>query len=353
LIDNAIKLLTGGGVLSRTGARDTMDAIMSGDASPTQISAVLVALRMRGESPPELAGFAEGMRAHVLPVNATRTDIVDTAGTGGDGADTFNISTTAALVAAAAGAAVAKHGNRAVSSSSGSADVLEALGFDIELPSARVAASIDQLGFGFMFAPLHHPAMKYAAPVRRELGIRTVFNLLGPLTNPAGARRQVIGVYEPELVPLMGAVLGELGVERALVVHGAGGVDELTTLGPNTACLIEGTEVRDVQIDPATLGFETGSLSELRGGTGAQNATRTRSILMGEQGLARDTVVLNAAAALYMAGVTDDLAHGCDAAEGAIADGRANSRLEELIQFSNRTDDNDAARATPDTGASA
>ena len=329
-----------------------MDVIMSGGASPTQISAVLVALRMRGESATELAGFAEGMRAHVLPVNATRTDVVDTAGTGGDGANTFNISTTAALVAAAAGAAVAKHGNRAVSSASGSADVLEALGFNVELPSARVAASIDQLGFGFMFAQLHHPAMKHAAPVRRELGIRTVFNLLGPLTNPAGARRQVIGVYDPSLVPLLGAVLGELGVERALVVHGAGGVDELTTLGPNTACLVQGTDVREMQIDPTALGFETGSLSALRGGSSTENAEHTRSILMGEQGLAKDTVVLNAGAALYMAGVADDLAGGCDAAEGAIADGRANRRLEELIQFSNQTTENDAATANSDAGAS-
>ena len=262
LIASAIELLTRGRSLEREAARATMDGIMTGQATPAQIAAVLIALRMKGETPTELAGFAEGMRAHVLPVHASRPDLIDTAGTGGDGANTFNISTTAALVAASAGAAVAKHGNRAVSSASGSADLLEALGFEVELPAERVAASIDELGFGFMFAPLHHPAMKHAAPVRRELGVRTVFNLLGPLTNPAGARRQLIGVYAPELVPLIASVLAELGgVERALVVHGAGGVDELTTLGPNRACLVEGGNVRNYDVDPASLGFEPGELA--------------------------------------------------------------------------------------------
>ncbi len=350
MIETAIGRLTSGETLERNAARTTMDAIMSGRASPVEISAVLVALRMRGETPEELAGFAEGMRAHVLPVHATKTNLVDTAGTGGDGAATFNISTTAALVAAAAGAAVAKHGNRAVSSASGSADVLEALGFEVELPAERVAASIDELGFGFMFAPLHHPAMKHAAPVRRELGIRTVFNLLGPLTNPAGARRQVIGVYEPALVPLMGAVLGELGVERALVVHGAGGIDELTTLGRNSACLVEGDDVRSLDIDPATLGFPAGTLESLRGGTAVTNADRTRAILGGEPGGARDTVVLNAAAALYAAGVTASLADGCDAASSAIDDGRASRRLAELIAFSRASVDDETTTAATSSG---
>jgi len=315
-----------------------MDAIMSGEATPAQISAVLVALRMKGETPHELAGFAEGMRAHVRPVEATRADLTDTAGTGGDGANTFNISTTAALVAAAAGAAIAKHGNRAVSSASGSADVLEALGFEVELPAARVAESIDKLGFGFMFAPLHHPAMKHAAAVRRELGIRTVFNLLGPLTNPAGAERQVIGVYAPELVPLMASVLAELGVERALVVHGAGAIDELTTLGPNRACLVEGSHARGYDIDPSGLGFEPGDAAALQGGSASENANRTRAILAGESGTAADTVVLNAAAALFVAGTVRTLGDGCLAARSAILGGAATARLEELIAFSNASD---------------
>ena len=334
MIASAIELLSRGDSLEREAARATMDGIMSGQATPAQIAAVLVALRMKGETPSELAGFAEGMREHVMPVRPSRPDLIDTAGTGGDGANTFNISTTAALVAAAAGAAVAKHGNRAVSSASGSADVLEALGFDVELPAERVAASIDELGFGFMFAPLHHPAMKHAAPVRRELGIRTVFNLLGPLTNPAGARRQLIGVYAPELVPLIATVLAELGVERALVVHGAGGVDELTTLGPNRACLVENGKVRNYDVDPASFGFEPGEPADLAGGSASENAARTRAILEGETGSASDTVVLNSAAALLVAGKVRTLGDGCLSARAAIVGGATAARLDELIAFS-------------------
>jgi anthranilate phosphoribosyltransferase len=274
------------------------------------------------------------MRTHVLPVRPARADLVDTAGTGGDGARTLNISTTSALVAAAAGAAVAKHGNRAVSSSSGSADLLEALGFDLDMAPERIATSIDTLGFGFMFAPRHHPAMKHAAPVRRELGIRTVFNLLGPLTNPAGARRQVIGVYAPELVPLMASVLVELGVDRALVAHGAGDIDELTTLGVNRARLVEGAEVRDFDVDPAELGLVQGTMADLAGGTGADNARRAREILAGARGAAADTVVLNAGATLFVAGRAATLEEGCALARAAIDDGAAGRRLDELIAFS-------------------
>ncbi len=223
MIQPALARLLDGHDLDRDEARSVMDEIMRGEATPAQIGGFLVALRLKGETADEITGCAEAMREHVLAVRPKRDDLVDTAGTGGDGAGTFNISTAAALVAAAAGAGVAKHGNRAVSSSSGSADVLEALGFDLELPPERITRSIDELGFGFLFAPTHHPAMRHAAPVRRELAARTVFNVLGPLTNPAGARAQVVGVYAPELVPTIARVLAHLGARRAFVVHGAGG----------------------------------------------------------------------------------------------------------------------------------
>jgi anthranilate phosphoribosyltransferase len=227
VIQEAISRLLDGHDLDAAEARAAMDEIMSGEATPSQTAGFLVALRAKGETVEEIAGCAEGMRAHVVSVTPERDDLVDTAGTGGDGARTLNISTAAALVAAAAGAGVAKHGNRAVSSASGSADVLEALGFDLELEPRRIAQSIDELGFGFIFAPAHHPGFRHAAPVRRELGVRTVFNVLGPLTNPAGARAQIVGVYSTELAPVIAEVLCRLGTHRAFVVHGAGGIDEL------------------------------------------------------------------------------------------------------------------------------
>ena len=233
-----------------------MDTIMSGEATPGQIGGFLVALRLKGETADEIAGCAEAMRAHVIAVHPPRDDLVDTAGTGGDGAGTFNISTAAALVAAAAGAGVAKHGNRSVSSASGSADVLEELGFQLDLPPERIARSIDELGFGFLFAPTHHPAMKHAAPVRRELAARTVFNVLGPLTNPAGARAQVVGVYAPELVRMIADVLAQLGARRAFVVHGAGGIDELSPAGPNLVCEVLDGDVPRREIDPLELGVD-------------------------------------------------------------------------------------------------
>src|SRR5215475_10376259 len=265
MIQPAIAELMDGRDLSQEGARDVMRSIMDGDATPGQIGAVLVALRLKGETADEIAGCAEAMREHVLVVRPARTDLVDTAGTGGDGAGTFNISTAAALVAAAAGAGVAKHGNRAVSSSSGSADVLEALGFTLELPPQRIEQSIDELGFGFLFAPTHHPAMKYAAPVRRELAARTVFNVLGPLTNPAGARAQVVGVYDAGIARTIADALVQLDARRAYVVHGAQGIDELSPAGPNLVCEVDAGRVREYELDPLDLGVERCDPAELRG----------------------------------------------------------------------------------------
>src|SRR5438034_1979111 len=267
MIQSAIAELMDGRDLSQEGARDVMRSIMDGEATPGQIGAFLVALRIKGETADEIAGCAEAMREHVLVVRPVRSDLVDTAGTGGDGARTLNISTGAALVAAAAGAGVAKHGNRAVSSACGSADVLEALGFELELPPARIARSIDELGFGFLFAPAHHPGFRHAAPVRRELATRTVFNVLGPLTNPASARAQIVGVYSPELVRTIAEVLARLGARRAFVVHGAGGIDELSPAGPNLVCEVVEGRVLEREIDPRELGIAPCDPADRRGGT--------------------------------------------------------------------------------------
>jgi anthranilate phosphoribosyltransferase len=274
------------------------------------------------------------MRDHVVPVTPKRDDLVDTAGTGGDGARTLNISTAAALVAAAAGAAVAKHGNRAVSSSSGSADVLEALGFDLELEPERIAQSIDALGFGFIFAPAHHPGFRHAAPVRRELGVRTVFNVLGPLTNPARARAQIVGVYAPELAPVLADALCRLGTRRAFVVHGAGGIDELSPAGPNLVCEVADGRVRERTIDPLELGVGRCAPEDLAGGEAEDNAAAIRRVLDGEPGAHRDAVLLNAAGAIAAAGHAADLAEGLAIAREAVDSGAAAERLDRLVAFS-------------------
>jgi anthranilate phosphoribosyltransferase len=334
MIQAAIQTLLDGNDLGRDEAHEVMSEIMAGEATPAQVGGFLVALRAKGETADEIAGCAEAMRSHVLAVQPKRTDVVDVVGTGGDGARTFNISTTAALVAAAAGAAVAKHGNRAVSSASGSADVLEALGFELERPPARIAESIDTLGFGFMFAPLHHPAMRHAAPVRRELGTRTIFNVLGPLTNPAGARAGVFGVYSPELARTVADALAVLDSHRAFVVHGAYGIDELSPAGPNLVCEVVEGEVRERVIDPLELGIARCAPEALAGGTPAENARTARDLLAGARGATRDAVVLNAAGAIAAAGHAADLHEGVAVAEQAIDSGAAATRLEELVRFS-------------------
>ena len=333
-IQDAIARLVDGHALSRGDARGVMAVIMRGEATPGQIGAFLAALRAKGETADEIAGCAEAMRDQVVPVRPAREDLVDTAGTGGDGAGTLNISTAAALVAAAAGAGVAKHGNRAVSSASGSADVLEALGFRLELAPERIAASIDELGFGFMFAPLHHPAMRHAAAIRRELATRTVFNVLGPLTNPAGARAQVIGVYAPGLVRTIAEVVAQLGARRAFVVHGFAGIDELSPAGTNLVCEVADGEVVERVIDPVELGLRRCDPADLRGGSPAENATTIREVFQGAQGGGRDAILLNAAGAIAAAGHATDLREGLEAASAAIDSGAAAERLEALAAFS-------------------
>jgi anthranilate phosphoribosyltransferase len=337
-IQQALDQLLNGRDLSREESRLVMSTIMAGEATPAQIGGFLVALRLKGETADEIAGAAEAMRAHVIPVEPRRDDLVDTAGTGGDGGKTFNISTAAALVAAAAGAAVAKHGNRAVSSACGSADVLEALGFSLEQEPQRIEQSIDELGFGFLFAPSHHPAMRHAAPVRKELATRTVFNVLGPLTNPAGARAQVVGVYSPDLVRTIADVLATLGARRAFVVHGAGGIDELSPVGPNLVAEVVDGDVRERTLDPeAELGLPRCDVDELRGGTPAENAGALREVFAGADGGRRSAILLNAAGAIAAAGHAADLREGLALAQETVDSGAAGERLEQLVSFSRQT----------------
>ena len=334
MIQYAISRLVDGHDLSRAEAHDTMQVIMSGEGTPGQIGGFLVALRAKGETADEIAGCAEAMREHVVAVKPKRDDLVDTAGTGGDGSNTFNISTAAGLVAAAAGAGVAKHGNRAASSATGAADVLEALGFELSVPPEHVARSIDELGFGFMFAQAHHPAMKHAAPVRRELATRTVFNVLGPLTNPAQARAQLIGVYSPSLVRTIAEALVQLDARRAYVVHGAYGIDELSPAGVNLVCEVENGSVREYELDPLELGVPRCAPSELAGGDPEHNARALRDVFAGGSGGHRSAVLLNAAGAIAAAGHAADLREGLEVAREALDGGTAARRLDELVAFS-------------------
>jgi anthranilate phosphoribosyltransferase len=316
--------------LSSDEAQAAMSAIMAGQATPAMIAAFLVAMRMKGETVDEVTAFARVMRAHVLPVKTSRRPLVDTCGTGGDDIKTFNVSTAAAFVAAGAGVAIAKHGNRSVTSKCGSADVLEALGIRFDLPPDRVARCVDEVGIGFMFAPAYHPAMKHAAPVRRELGLRTVFNALGPLTNPAMADAQVLGVYRPEMTELHAGVLKNLGSKRAYVVHGVGGLDELSTLGETRVAELKNGEVRTYTIAPEDLGLRRARPEDLQGRTPEENARTLMAILEGEKDPARDIVVLNAAAAIAAGGKTETLAEAMPLAEESLDSGAALGKLHEL-----------------------
>jgi anthranilate phosphoribosyltransferase len=320
-------------------ARSAMSLIMRGEASPAQIAAFLTALRAKGETADEIAGAAAAMREHVAVELPASPDLVDIVGTGGDNSGTFNISTTAAIVASSAGVRVAKHGNRAFSSTTGSADVLEALGVRIDLPHAHVARMVDEIGFGFLFAPSHHPAMRFAAPVRRELGFRTVMNLTGPLVNPAGAQMQVLGVPRQELVGLFARVVRRLGTRRTLVVCGVGDVDELTPVGPFRLATVEQHDYRTDRIDPIDLGLERCRIEDLAGGDARMNATIVRRILEGERGPKRDTVLLNAAAGLIAGYAAGDFLEGLALAAEAVDTGRAAAQLERIIELSNDVGD--------------
>ncbi len=319
--------------LPRELARASMEQILDGDATPAQIAALAVALRMKGESPPEIAGMAEAVRSRVAPIRTRRMPLIDTCGTGGDNAGTFNISTTSAIVVASCGVAVAKHGNRAVSSRTGSADVLEKLRVRLDVTSESAARSLDSLGITFLFAPNYHAALRHAAGPRREIGVRTAFDLLGPLTNPAGATRQLVGVFADKLVRPIAEVLHMLGSERAWVVHGMDGMDELTVLARSHVAELDGGAIREFEVDPAQLGLAHDDRSGLAGGDAETNAGRIRDILAGEKGAARDIVALNAGAALVVAGVAPGLAEGVARAQEAIDSGQAARKLAELAAF--------------------
>jgi len=324
--------LVAGESLSREETEELFGALMDGQVSEPIKAALLVALRMKGEAVSEISGAAAAMRRRVIPIPHTSEGIVDTCGTGGDGRGTFNISTAAALVAAAAGVSVAKHGNRSVSSKSGSADVLAALGVKIEIDPATAGQALDTVGITFLFAPLLHPAMREVMPVRRELGMRTIFNVLGPLTNPAGARRQVMGVYSQALVEPIGQVLRDLGAEHALVVHGDG-LDEITTTGSTTVSEVRDGEVRTYTLEPERFGLRRVRVEDLAGGMPEDNAALMHRVFGGETGPLADVTALNAGAAIYVAGLASSLEEGVETARSVLASGAAAGKLDELKGF--------------------
>ena len=334
--------------LTREEAHAVMTEVLTGQCSDAQIAALLVALHMKGETVEEIVGFAEAIRAAAIPLElhagsvldasgTGRDALVDTCGTGGDASGTFNISTATAFVAAGAGVRVAKHGNRSVTSKCGSADVMEALGVNIHLPPARIAACLEQVGIAFLFAPAMHSAMKHVQTARRELRLRTVFNLLGPLTNPARATCQVVGVYSADLVEKLAEALSMLGLHRALVVHGSDGLDEITITGPTRIGEVREGQVHTYEVTPEEFGLPRATLEDISGGDAALNATLIRELLAGKKSARRDVVLLNAAAALVAAGRADHLRDGVPLAAMAIDSGGAERRLDALIKFSNST----------------
>lgn len=336
-IKEAIQRIVDGHELSTAEATSAMDAIMTGSVTGSQIGALVTALRMRGETANEIAGFATAMRRHALRVELSDDDrpLVDTCGTGGDAAGTFNISTTASFVIAAAGIRVAKHGNRSVTSKCGSADVLEGLGVVIELSPEQVAKCVKQVGIGFMYAPAFHPAMRFVGPARREIGIRTIFNVLGPLTNPAGAKHQLIGVGHPEIAGKLANVLAMLGSEHALLVHADEGLDELGIAGPSAVTEYDARDgtIQTYLVTPEEFSLSRGTVADLQGGSVHDNVGITRSILLGANGPRRSITLLNAAAGIYAANGAESLAEGIAMARAAIDSGRAMEKLEQLAAF--------------------
>jgi anthranilate phosphoribosyltransferase len=334
MIKEALSQIVSGSNLTSAEAREVMREIMHGQATSAQIGAFLTALRMKGETADEIAGCAQAMRESAIAVKPKRNQLVDTCGTGGDGSGTFNISTTVAFVAAGAGLAVAKHGNRSVSSRCGSADLLQALGVNLELSPEQVARCIDEVGIGFLFAPKLHPAMKYALTPRQEIGLRTIFNILGPLSNPAQAKRQLLGVYDSNLTELMAEVLRALGAEHAFVVHGADGLDELSVTGTNKVSHLYHNHIETYYLNPEELGLPQAKLSDLAGGTVEDNAETTKALLKGRLGPRRDVVLLNAAAVLIAGGKASSFSKGLVLAAEAIDNGSAQRKLHQLVEFS-------------------
>ena len=329
-IKEALKSVVERSDLSEQAAWAAMGEVMDGQATPAQIAALVTALRMKGETSSEIAGFARAMRERAQRITPRAEVLIDVVGTGGDRLSTFNISTTTAFVVAAAGGYVAKHGNRAVSRLSGAADVLEALGVQIQIPPEAVRRSIEDIGIGFMFAPIYHAAMKHAVGPRKEIGIRTVFNILGPLTNPANANYLVVGTYDPALTEIMATVLGEMGARRALVVHGLDGIDEVSTVGPTRISELRGGRVRTFTITPEDLGLPQAAAAAIAGGRPEENAAITTAVLQGERGPRRDIVVANAAAALMAAELASSWAEGNQLAQRALDSGAAYEKLEAL-----------------------
>ena len=324
-----IETVTDGEDLTQDQARRASRAVFE-EASEAQIGALLAGLRTKGETEAEIAGFAEGMREAARTIAPDRTPLVDTCGTGGDDYDTINVSTTSAIVAAGAGVPVAKHGNYSVSSSSGSADVLEELGVTVDAEPPAVEAAIERAGIGFMLAPVFHPAMKAVIGPRQELGVRTIFNVLGPLTNPAGADAQIVGVYDPELVPVLARALARMDTERALVVHGAG-LDEIAVHDETTVAEVDGESVEQYRLTPEEIGLERSAIDAVSGGTPAANAADLQAIVTGEEsGPKRDIILANAGAAIYVAGAADSIESGIDRAAAAIDGGDAAAKLDQL-----------------------
>lgn len=335
MIKEAISKVVEGYYLTQAEAATAMNEIMNGESTPSQIASFITALRMRGETVDEITGCAKVMREKVTRIRTNADLLVDTCGTGGDSSHTFNISTISAIVAAGAGLSIAKHGNRAVSSQSGSADVLKALGVNIEADADKVAKCIDEIGIGFLFAPLLHPAMKHAIGPRREIGIRTIFNILGPLTNPAGAKAQVLGVYNFKLTELVANVLKNLGSEHVFVVHGSDGLDEITITGKTYVTELKNNQLQSYIIEPEDFGISRADKTSLIGGSAEENAQIALKILEGEKGPRRDIVLLNASAAIVAGGKASDIKEGIELAEESIDSGKAMQKLELLRKLSN------------------